>query len=167
MSLKNENDFSSVFFCPYFFKWWNRCFLYTVFSSNLFAEIEWYISRLFQNENCSSNESERGQFSCLENGTANFLKKLLTKWRCRTPQENKTFTRLVSLAARPSGSLTDRKRMMAKKYHLTLRFGSGIQNFFLRAKKKSLEIVNFTLSEYQNEIKWKTCTLFWQLKWRY
>ena len=122
--------FMRFFFCPYFFKWWNRCFLYTVFSSNLFAEIEWYIRRLLQNENCSSNESERGQFSCLENGTANFLKKLLTKWRCRTPQENKTFTRLVSLAARPSGSLTDRKRMMTKKYRLTLRFGSGIQNFF-------------------------------------
>ena len=136
MSLKNENNFSSgFFFVRIFFKWWNRCFLYTVFSSNLFAEIEWYISRLFQNENCSSNESERGQFSCLENGTANFLKKLLTKWRCRTPQENKTFTRLVSLAARPSGSLTDRKRMNEKISSYASFWFRNSEFFFLERKK--------------------------------
>ena len=42
--------------------------------------------------------SERGQFSCLENGTATFLKNclLLKIVGGRTPQENKTFTRLVS-----------------------------------------------------------------------
>ena len=55
--------------------------------------------------------SERGQFSCLENGTANFLKNclLLKIVGGRTPQENKTFTRLVSSSrCTPSPPTTSR-----------------------------------------------------------